>query len=455
MAKKAEQKKQRQEVSEVDQHVEKPSAAALNKPPSFHDEISAFALEIESLSRANIQTMKIVMNSVNELAKVLTDFIKERSVTTTTEEGETAYKIKPGDLQLLDKRIKDFRASSLAVNKIPQIFFCALIHQYDAFLGKLLRVAFCVKPEFLNASQKQMTYSELKSFVSLDEACQHIIEKEIESIIREGHAEQFTWMEKRFGLPLRKDLSIWPSFIEMTERRNLFVHCDGVVSSQYLAVCKAHGVKIDKETKRGTVLPVTKEYFESAVDCIMEIGVKLGHVLWRKLQPNHLSAADESLHLISYDLLADEKYKLAKTLLQFATDTLKKHSSDSIRRMNLINLAIVHYYTDKKEEAARILDSQDWSACEDKFKLAVSVLRDNYPEAEKYMKKIGKRGEVTRDAYCSWPLFRAFRKSKEFLRTYKKLFGEDFLVPKKEVEQGLVNNKSSQQNQCTRSLRPG
>jgi len=272
------------------------------------------------------------------------------------------------------------------------------------------------------------------SFGSLDEALQHLVEKEIESIIRESHVDQLKWMENKFKLPLRKGLSAWPLFIEITERRNLFVHCDGVVSSQYLTTCRSHKIKLEKGIKLGEVLTVKEEYFESAVDCILEVGVKLGHVLWRKFSPNQLSDADKSLHQISYDLLVDEKYKLSKKLLQFATDTLKKHSSDSIRRMNLINLAIAHYYTGEKSMTSKILDTQDWSACEDKFKLAVAVLRNDYPTAEEYMKKIGKRGDVTREHYSSWPLFRTFRESKEFLRTYKKLFGEEFLVSKEAVK---------------------
>ena len=114
----------------------------------------------------------------------------------------------------------------------------------------------------------------------------------------------------------------------------------------------------------------------------MEIGVKLGHVLWRKLQPEDLHEADKSLHVISYELLSAERYGLAKTLLQFATKTLKKHSSDSVYRMNLVNLAIAHYYLEEKTETIQLIDQHDWSACEDKFKIAVAVLRDDYKLAE-------------------------------------------------------------------------
>jgi hypothetical protein len=409
--------------------------------PSFGPEIDSFVLNVESLSRANHQTMKIVATSTKDMAKKFTALIEERGVVTKSEDGKSAYQIKPADAQLFTKRSKDLLSSYMAMKKIPEIFFCSLVHQYDAFLGRLLRVAFYVKPETLNASQRQITFSELMSYDSLDAAREQLVEKEIESIVRESHDDQFAWMENRFGLPLRKELPIWPVFIEMTERRNLFVHCDGVVSSQYLSVCGKHQVKLEDQLRAGYPLTVDRKYFDDAVDCVMEIGVKLAHVLWRKLQPDDLSQADRSLHRIAYDLLLAEKYGLAKTLLHFATHVLKKHSSDIIRRMNLVNLAIAHYYLGEKPEAIQLLDAHDWSACEDKFKLAVAVLRDDYQGAEKLMQKIGKKGEVSKEEYSSWPLFKTFRESKEFLRTYRRLFGKDFFLPKDEIQEKLEQSQ--------------
>jgi hypothetical protein len=283
------------------------------------------------------------------------------------------------------------------------------------------------------------------SFGSLDIAREYLIEKEIETILRGSHDDQFTWMENRFSLPLRKDLSIWPTFVEMTERRHLFVHCDGTISSQYLSVCGKHNVNMETKLAVGQQLGVNKIYFEQSVDCILEIGVKLGHVLWRKLQPDDLEQADLALHLTTYDFLMDERYALAKALLHFAANSLKKHSSEEVRRMQVINLAIAHYYLGEKQEAHNILDSHDWSACTDKFKLAVMVLHNNFKDAEKMMQKIGKKGEVKREDYSTWPLFRDFRKSKEFLRTYRKLFGKEFIVPGEVKEQSLEIEKTSQQ----------
>lgn len=407
----------------------------------FGPEIDSFVLNVESLSRANRQTVKVVTTSTEELAKKFTTLLKEKGVVTKSKDGKTTFQIEPADAQVFKKRLKDLLSSYVAMKKIPETFFCSLVHQYDAFLGRLLRVAFYVKPETLNASQKQISFSELMSFDSLQKAREHLIEKEIESIIRESHDDQFAWMENRFGLQLRKDLPIWPVFIEMTERRHLFVHCDGVVSSQYVSVCDKHQVKFGDQISVGCLLTVDEKYFEQGVNCILEVGIKLGHVLWRKLQSDDLLGADTSLHRITYDLLSAEEYGLTKTLLQFATNTLKKYSSDNIRRINLVNLAIAHYYLGEKPEAIQLLDAHDWSACEDKFKLAVAVLRDDYQGAEKLMQKIGKKGEVKKEDYSSWPLFKTFRDSKEFLRTYRKLFGKDFFLPKDEIQERLEQSQ--------------
>jgi len=125
----------------------------------------------------------------------------------------------------------------------------ALVSQFDVYLGQLIRGIFFHKPEILNGSAKTFSYAQLVRFDSLDAAREHVIEKEVETILRESHADQFSWLEKSLGISLRNPLPIWPNFIEVTQRRNLFVHTDGVVSSQYLAVCDEHQVSFETRPK--------------------------------------------------------------------------------------------------------------------------------------------------------------------------------------------------------------
>src|SRR5262249_11987437 len=142
-----------------------------------------------------------------------------------------------------------------------------------------------------------------------------IIEKEVESVIRSSHSGQIEWLEKRLNMTLRKDLKIWPEFIELCERRNIFTHADGLVSSQYLKACAAHGCTVT--AKFGEKLSVDPAYYENAVSIILEMGVKLTQVVWRKLCPDQILEASTELNEFAYELIAKRKYKAAITMLEF------------------------------------------------------------------------------------------------------------------------------------------
>ena len=222
------------------------------------------------------------------------------------------------------------------------------------------------------------------------------------------------------------DLPIWPQFVELTERRNLFVHTGGVVSSQYLAVCAAHSVQHEADVAVGDMLGVSSTYFKNACSYLLEISTKLAQVLWRKSDHLSMEIADRSLIEVTYELLEIENYELARTLLDFGVNTLKRHSSDEDRRILLVNLAQSNKWLGEPETCNEILDKEDWSSCSEKFKLGVAVLHDDFDEAVNIMKRIGPEGEVTEADYKTWPLFQEFRKSEQLESTFEEIFGKPF-----------------------------
>lgn len=320
---------------------------------------------------------------------------------------------------------------------LPEMAIVTLVSIYDAYIGKLVRGFFRTKPEVLNGSNRQLTFAQLAEFPTLDAARDHIVEAEVESLLRDGHSAQFEWFENRLGIPLRKDLPAWKTFVEVTERRNLFVHADGVIGSQYLAVCRKNGVVLEPDICVGKMLHVPPDYFRSACDCLTEIGVKLGQVIWRKIQPENIEAADNALIGITYDLLTLREYELAEILLVFATQPPIQHVSNEVSLIFKINLAIAYKWQDKVEECKQLLETVDWTALADKFQLAASVLRDEYDNAAKIMKTIGSLSRPTKAEYRDWPLFREFRKTDEFKKAYREVFGEAFrLVRSSEIHSG-------------------
>ena len=334
---------------------------------------------------------------------------------------ERNFEIPPEHLQKIRHLGRINTQYRIARSLIPRSFLVSFVSTYDAFLGSLVHALFQAKPEVLNSSGKQLTYKELISFKNIDAAREHITDSEVESLLRKSHAEQFDWLEKTFDIKLREGLEVWTNFIELTERRNLFVHSHGKVSAQYLKVCSenhanAPGIKI------GEILDAKHEYLVEAYKCLYEIGVKLSQVLWRKLRPDEIEKADDALTSITFELLVIEKYDLANRLLKFATK-LPRHSSDVAKRMMLINLAQSYKHLGKNEQCLSTLSTTDWSACRDNFSLCVAVLKDDYDAASQLMKRIGQTGMLKQHEYIDWPIFKEFRKTAGFASAYTEIFG--------------------------------
>jgi hypothetical protein len=212
----------------------------------FADEINRFTIEIESLATSfpTIMGMAEMMSrkAQEELGKFL-----EQNATGVKDEGDHKKYTLTGDASIKAARVQRKTVNAQrAFILLHRSFLTSMVSQYDSFLGRLLRLIFLAKPEILNASEKEMTFAELTKFDSIQAARDFIVEKEVESIIRKSHADHFAWLERILSINLRVDLDAWPPFVELTERRNLFVHCDGVASSQYIAVCKEHNAKLDE-----------------------------------------------------------------------------------------------------------------------------------------------------------------------------------------------------------------
>ena len=327
--------------------------------------LSEFLHDLEGVNHAVQIACPIIQSAANKSQEKYTSFSEPFRQETESEDEPSVFHIPFGsdsEFRLLQRKRNTLRS---ALFQAPRALLVAMVSTYDALLGRLLRCIFLLKPEKLNTSDRSLSFTELVEFGSIDAAREHIISAEIESVLRKSHIEQFEYLEKRLSMPLRKGLESWPTFVELTQRRNLFVHADGVVSRQYLKVCEGSGIEITQDLL-GKRLHVGPAYMQQAFDCLYELGVKLAHTIWRKLAPTELESADDSLNSTCYQLLETERYKLAHELLMFATTGQQKHSSAFRRRMLVINSAIAVKFGEI-QNVPWPLDSEDWSDCGDPF----------------------------------------------------------------------------------------
>jgi hypothetical protein len=240
-------------------------ATPSEKKASFGPEIDLFTRHVDAIGDVLLGMVFALQEVTQRSQEKLTAFEMGKCEVTEAD-GERTVKVPNTHFRKWKRLMRQYEHFALSRTLLPRSLLVSLISQYDAYLGRLIRTVFLRKPEILNGSDKKISFETLSQFASLDAAREHILEKEVEAILRSSHSDQFKWMERTFDLQLTKDLKSWPTFVEITERRNLFVHTDGAISSQYIAVCKLHKCQLDESTKEGEWLGVSQAYFE-AVHC--------------------------------------------------------------------------------------------------------------------------------------------------------------------------------------------
>jgi len=165
----------------------------------FSNEISLFYSNNRGLD-TTLPFIAAVLNTSRKQARVaLKSYLEKNAIRKESDleiPSVTTY-ILPAEHGLHVRRLS-IRASSaeLAVHKVPESFIVTLISQYDAYLGNLVKALYLKKPELINSSEKKMSFSEMNAFSTIDDARQFAIEREIDALIRESHAEQIAWLER-------------------------------------------------------------------------------------------------------------------------------------------------------------------------------------------------------------------------------------------------------------------
>jgi hypothetical protein len=382
----------------------------------------------------NTATRMIPIALEVELNSGLASYCSEHGDAVDATPKSTIYRMDQSRYSEIMKRHKRFVALKSGRELLPELFLLGLVSAYDGFLSELIRSMFVVKEELLSSSDKKLSYGEFAAMGSFEAARNFIIEKEVETVLRQSHADHFEWLERKLGIPLRKDLQIWPAFIELCERRNLITHTAGIVSSQYIDVCKAHKADVNGISV-GDHVKITKDYMNQSVSLIEELGVKLIQVIWRKLLPDDFEAASDSLNSVGYDLIVERRYEMARTLLEFGL-SLKNTGPDAVRRRMAVNAANSCKLSGKLPEAKEILNKFDWSASGADFNICIAAINDDVDAVCKLMPAVIGADTVTKDDFREWPVFETMRSNERFIAEFAKHFKEPFVVTRADAERG-------------------
>lgn len=349
--------------------------------------------------------------------------------TISEEDGKKYVNVPEGKKREFLKLKKKKSRAERAFDLIPSSYFVSLVSVYDTYLAGLIRCIYSICPEKLQESQMSFSYKDLQKYESLSDVKKKVVDKSIENQLRESHVAQFEWLAKIIGVKTLMKFSGWKEFVELTERRNLFVHSNGTVSTQYIEICRKHGV-LNKEIVEGQQLMVDDDYFEESYKTLYKTGVLLSQMVLRVLYLDKNGTATSEIDNVLignvYEMITEKLYDVAIDVSEQILNNTKFTHNSFDKAYIILNLAQSYKWSGDNETCMKILAAEDWSACTNELLIPRYALSEQYEEVYKRMKELGKDNKhITISSYREWPIFQKLRQEEGFISVFKEIFGEE------------------------------
>lgn len=288
----------------------------------------------------------------------------------------------------------------------------SLLSSVEWFFAQILHYYYDKYPTASGINKKELTFENLKTFETINDAQNYLIEEKIESILR-GNIE--SWFEH-----LKKDLKLSMGYlsdnlkelIEISQRRNLIVHNGGVINSIYLT-------KVDESLIKGIKindpLSINKLYLEKSISKLQVTFILIASELWKNLDSDH-EERGTILGNIVYDNLLNKRWDIAQSLSIFITKDAKLPQMD--KTVAQFNLWLCKKRLGKKDEVIKEVDKVDFSDRRLLFQIAVFAIKDDFESFFAMLPLALDTDELDIDKLEKFPLFEDIRSTDDYI-TFK------------------------------------
>jgi hypothetical protein len=285
------------------------------------------------------------------------------------------------------------------------------ITTFETLLVQILAEQLRRFPALLPADEPRFSLKDLQEFDSLEDAREAVIEKRVDSIMRDGFSEWETWFENRAGVSFEELCIDHDGVTEAFQRRHLVVHKDARVDREYLRRLGR------EEPPEGTVLRVEESYLEDVLDELDVFGVGLGTALAIKWFKQYVVDYVADVNRVAYSLLELNRNRACVRLCQIGFN-LADGEGWTLNAMR-VNGWIAQRRLAGRASIKDEVDGWDVSALAPEFRLAKLVLLGEHDKALDLLSKQPDQGELIGSP--DWPLFEELREESRF----KELFSAD------------------------------
>lgn len=321
-----------------------------------------------------------------------------------------------------------FRTHLLEPRQLILLFRSAIVilkSYYDSLLTDLLDHYYRIHKKSIK-KEKKFTTDDLLKYDSIEDLIDDIISEKVNSMILQQIKKQLIMIKQNEDLKInlnKEEIINWDVVEELFQRRNIIVHNDGIVNKHYLNnINKNLGFLNKQELKEGCEVTIDKKYFLNVFDELILVGIIIVQKFWRKFDKNKLEDANHILLNDTFNLLIDKKWKIVERLGIFSRAINIKDKDYRLymdfnylqslkwqKKEGLLNEELKKYKIDKLGPI---------------FKLAKYVLMNDKNNFYKNIKNAIIVDKITREDFFIWPLFREFRKDKDYKEKIENLFNE-------------------------------
>ena len=150
------QQKLKNDMSRLD--TPKPARQENETPRNIGTEIDVFLAQIDALA----ETLPLATSAINSARAAagteFNKFLKEECKSEGSTEGKTVYRYTGSQAPKFQRFQRRVQKPELAQILVPRGLFVAMISQFDAYLGALIRHMFQLQPGLLDSSGKVLTF---------------------------------------------------------------------------------------------------------------------------------------------------------------------------------------------------------------------------------------------------------------------------------------------------------
>lgn len=283
-----------------------------------------------------------------------------------------------------------------------------LVSASEWFLAQLLHEHFAAHPDVMGAKDKLFSLDDLRGLGSIEDAQRHLIDINVEEILRGSLADWLDFLKTRLKLSMGYIEPFLGRLTEITQRRNLLVHNGGMVNSIYMA-------KVGEEFRREAVLgqeqKFGREYLEGAIRIFERVFLLIGAELWKKVAPKDEKRSDV-LFEIAWKHLVAERWDIAEGLSYFVMND--KQLSEIARLVGTCNYWQSLKWQDRLSEVRGDIEQADFSAKKLRFSIGQAALLDDDEKFFSLVDEAVRVGEISEKDLKEWPIFRKIRETQRF-----------------------------------------